>query len=97
MKKQFLFTACILFALILLTTACAAISPEPSKIGNVTKDQPAETKQSTEAAKTAEAPMTTEMPATAEAPAKDIYQVGDTAQVKGLKIIYTAKYLRNKI
>ena len=90
MKKQYLFTACILFALILLTTACAAISPEPSKIGNVTKDQPAETKQSTEAAKTAEAPVTTEMPATAEAPAKDIYQVGDTAQVKGLKIIYTA-------
>ncbi len=87
MKKRILTAACSLFICAALC-ACAAVSPEPSKIGNLTQEQTAEsstsgTKKSTEA-------QTTAAPKTTEAPVKEIYQVGDIIELKGQKMIYTA-------
>ncbi len=81
MKKKLFTAACALFICAVLS-ACGISSPEPSKIGNVTKDQTPE--GTTETKKAAGTPKTT------EAPLKDVYHVGDIVEIKGAKIIYTA-------
>lgn len=81
LKKKLFTAACALFICAVLS-ACGISSPEPSKIGNVTKDQTPEG--------TAETKKAAETPKTTEAPLKDVYHVGDIVEIKGAKIIYTA-------
>ena len=81
LKKKLFTAACALFICAVLS-ACGISSPEPSKIGTVTRD---ETQGSTSDVK-----QSTATPKPTEAPLKDVYYVGDIVEVKGVKLVYTA-------